>query len=1411
MEPNAVLLYNGLPVKLQSSINGYDFTHSYRLSDEGMLTSFETNGREYFFLSRLDVFKEDLHFQLYVPGYYDRESYAKYRTTRKKHDKGNAIIELTKEATLTGFAWNSGTRNPNQGFETASDGDIVVVRRLSPEPPFNKYYQNKTYYFKIPEQYSESIAPKLYTSIDNFPPVNENEHSPSYSEVKSEYIEIGPSSATYHFYKRNFGDHIGSPAWSNIDDTVETDNELDLTRSQLSRPIVSKKGYATFVTLICWRIHHIIKKILPKIAINSLDAIEVLYGDYLADIQRDITPPTDKGFKALPLSDQTIGMLLHSWGRLDSITHERSFDDFKSTLPTTPGYSYLSELRLFKQSLDNFYHNLHFRKKEDMFPDDATLSPEEQSDQRLLYLIKVLPISAMRLISKETRFKILLIIAKVNKYPINILKDGIKASTAANTILGALLGAALIIEDTKDTIPYANELLVIKLLESVADKEEANYFLNNLMNLQVETSLGSIPLFQKLYRDMSDKNDGFFIAADHRKKFILRLYLMWYVSDYNYNDILEGENYTGSADIAESFKNTPISLNYNSEKSWGFYLDNMKFFFEGNKILVKEEQVEEKFYGKSTTHEKKDFVPIGTYDYYQAVSLRSYKTNDTAIKIPVIAINNTESAIIPLFFLKYMDDFGDQDDMWTGVGLTLDIALTFTGIGNLAKLRHLRHLSKLRLIFSNPNVAKEGLALAIQAIPGIIAAVDVTLSVADIIIKYYLDGCQVFQNDVKANINNDNEEGKVPEDKPGDSDYQFCKNLDRFLFWLQLGTGFSDLLVESMLRRSAQKVVKTAPDEFKLDVELPDGTKVNPFSVIESIAGKLDVMGAKFQNKLTKTLGDSDANKFWDEFKVLSDDDQYEFLLDFGDASESQLKKLYKTENQTSLIEEWQILKHKPELRVDIDHLETLQQVKSKFTFNNKTGKEALQDVLDAHEAPEAFLVNLKKADKQYGDLDGIKFSGDKSNESCLLTTKSAQGDDIILGKFTGGKLQDSLIDAWKVLKQHPSILTEANLRVLTKTEGKFVFNGKKGFEGIDDILNGHPDPQGLINNLNRADELYGDLNKLTFTGSKTNADCKLLELSNPPYPEIELGTIANGVLQNGSLMEAWKICLGILHINGSITNHGWRTSQEFLRKISNILEDPVVLNAIKRNGLDANAEFSKMLSGLQASPCKICSNAKKGNSTFAPVEEILDDFVYAVREIEDYKLGNVITQLKRPGRRIPIKRGWIYEMQQVVKLHKTRITSIDNVSFSLFTPSRVHVNLSKSNFDAKINAVFYEFKSVENIIDLYTDPVKVNQLLKYFSAVRKPLHFKITFDSRALIKGYGINPADFDTAEALAERLTSIAKSEMKTVLNDLKGDLYNIITSNRSLQKSLKVYRFYQFNDTIINKIINEIVHVD
>lgn len=146
---------------------------------------------------------------------------------------------------------------------------------------------------------------------------------------------------------------------------------------------------------------------------------------------------------------------------------------------------------------------------------------------------------------------------------------------------------------------------------------------------------------------------------------------------------------------------TPILMPYESSKFGGIYFDNFNFSIEEDKIIAYQSlPVYTKVGNKDDNYyivSEKD-VKYGTYDLFQPVTLLS---TDIETKSALSTINGDDiymngekiNSFVPVFVLAFIDGDGDSSDAETLIGYTVDVVTTFTGVGNLTKLKHLRWAS----------------------------------------------------------------------------------------------------------------------------------------------------------------------------------------------------------------------------------------------------------------------------------------------------------------------------------------------------------------------------------------------------------------------------------------------------------------------------------------------------------------------------------------------------------------------------------------------------------------------------------------------------------------------------------------------------------------------------------------------
>jgi hypothetical protein len=207
------------------------------------------------------------------------------------------------------------------------------------------------------------------------------------------------------------------------------------------------------------------------------------------------------------------------------------------------------------------------------------------------------------------------------------------------------------------------------------------------------------------------------------------LYKYWLVSKYN----------TSAA------AGTKVDvIPYTSSKWFSFYFDNVDIeSTDGDKNLSNNLIYE---------NEQTDVVAVfGSFDLYAPIYLADI--SQATITSNGLSIPDRK---LPLFYLKSFDRKNQSSNAWTGTKLTTDAILTFSGVGNLAKLRYLRALSSL------------------DKLSVMIGAIEVTSGITDILLTY--------------------SECSTP----------FCNAINSYLFWIEVATFSTDYATQKKIVEAAR-------------------------------------------------------------------------------------------------------------------------------------------------------------------------------------------------------------------------------------------------------------------------------------------------------------------------------------------------------------------------------------------------------------------------------------------------------------------------------------------------------------------------------------------------------------------------------------------------------------------------------
>ncbi|MEN1784877.1 MAG: hypothetical protein AAGF77_07015, partial [Bacteroidota bacterium] len=462
----------------------------------------------------------------------------------------------------------------------------------------------------------------------------------------------------------------------------------------------------------------------------------------------------------------------------------------------------------------------------------------------------------------------------INLFPVQEL-SAFKLSLKKRLLLGLVKGNTWLIGDW-----FFNKLneeqAVVKIIRSVAyedslkglNLQEINGFLDFLNN-PVDFS-GDKTLFETLYDKIQDTTFFSDDGKGNKGQLIKAVYTLWLNSKYNpyrLNEPSEEQvaaaldhfkytNYHASWQLDQPGEDNKIDktaapklLNYESERVFIWYSDNFNFELRGRKVaaLWKERRSHTNGRGLVTTKEYRR--PYGYYDLYQPISLMATDANNTIVKIPRLGPPPTDdpdgniSNIAPAFYLMYVDNLGDYSNAKATIGLIADIALTFTGIGNLTKLRHLKHLGLInrRLIKGSlTEIQSRALARAL----GKSTALAQTLSGAlTIILPVLTDDCKLYW---------DKEKDPPDPNNPEYQKYLYCREADKWLFALEIASLSGDVLARRALRRATYNFAKSIP---------PNATYDQMRAAVKNNFDELDELLDDFTDRLKDTLvGDKLAN-----------------------------------------------------------------------------------------------------------------------------------------------------------------------------------------------------------------------------------------------------------------------------------------------------------------------------------------------------------------------------------------------------------------------------------------------------------------------------------------------------------------------------------------------------------------------
>lgn len=419
------------------------------------------------------------------------------------------------------------------------------------------------------------------------------------------------------------------------------------------------------------------------------------------------------------------------------------------------------------------------------------------------------------------------------------------------------------------------EQFVLDIISSITNvNNQIDYFFSNLKSLNYNGNSQDQTLFEIIYSKMNDRGLG----EENLKKMMNLLYQKWLMSSlYPYN--LDG-SVKDNLINKTIYSNKPINIDYKaSEILWMFNNTNYDFLFNGKNIDITEDGYEINSKGDPIPKEYK----VGSYDIFQAVTIKNTDDNTENIKFITTNIDGEQKAILPIFYLKYIDDKKSTENLVTAIELTFDLALTATGIGNLAKLRHLKHLTSLGRVALGLEAAIPGQTLiTYELAQGVAGLIEVSSSIASILLSYGNTYRDTYCN---------------PESQSYDPEKcTFYTRLDVIVNIMQIFSGALDYATSRQLKNASRKI---------LDGPIPDGFNPDALIILRKFAGDIDEIKEVFRARLFEIYGNNNST-IWQKLNNLPTSPinrQELFILDFEKATQNTLLSL--NTNGGLLIDRW--------------------------------------------------------------------------------------------------------------------------------------------------------------------------------------------------------------------------------------------------------------------------------------------------------------------------------------------------------------------------------------------------------------------------------------------------------------------------------------------------------------------------
>lgn len=669
---------------------------------------------------------------------------------------------------------------------------------------------------------------------------------------------------------------------------------------------------------------------------------------------------------------------------------------------------------------------------------------------------------------------------------------------------------------TVDDIGVSEEEVLIKLIETlgvVKDKTDL------LRELTTRKSYSGDILFASIYKKID--NWG---GEDNFTAFINSLYIIWVKSEYS---------------------NAPIvdEIPYQVDKSFGFFGSNFK-------IALSDDYLSVEVYGRevSSTSGRSNIysdVRVSNHIIYDPISLVKYEEmNEIGMGI------QAPTTKVPMFILAAIAQNQKTHNIDKAGNLAIDAGLTFSGIGNVTKLRYLKQLGKLNLKTSYE--LADGLTTSLGAINFMLeysgecdksdnpeayctrlkeylSLVESSLSVgagnAYLIKRKGDELLQELKKKKNQTPNDENLDNVIKElektlDAVNSENLNFIKELSKLneqgvlnFLTIKVNDVALTLSTTSYLLKYTTNT-KNCKDEALCEniqqylgyVGKAVSLKTSLGDPFKSYVSKLITQLKEKPNTIEKT--DEIIN---DLTRIQEVDLSWQVKLNTDINKSIYLKSLFDSAASTrkaDLEQAYKVLESFPNIRIQKGNIEVLADIHKRFVYQGKEGFEALTELIanGSSASKQKLIDGLEKAHTIFPENLPVKFSGIKKGEVTVSDTRvidnNGKGDEIV--RFVDGRLENKKFIPSEDAHEYEIVkdFSDGEDGILLKKDNQLGFKYnvrnssfknttyKEFVDTVDDFANG---AKGDL--ADRAFELWGnnkwiELEKL-FVANNINKDSR--------------------------------------------------------------------------------------------------------------------------------------------------------------------------------------------------------------------------------------------------------------------------------------------------------------------------------